>query len=172
MNGDDFTPFIQHVWVNPRVRTLPVDQSLVYAFLNVVTKAKRASFYIGKIHGECKEFTVAGDVRTVSDGESPELRRIDIIDYGNEQPTLSAKVQEFYGVTAHPVVGRKRIPLRIELLSPALRPVQVTTDLPGFWRGSWELVRKEMKSRYPKHLWPEDPASEKPTLRSVKPKNT
>ena len=84
VNGDDFTPFIQHVWVNPRLRTLPVDQSLVYAFLNVVTKAKRASFYIGKIHGECKEFTVAGDVRTVSDGESPELRRIDIIDYGNE----------------------------------------------------------------------------------------
>lgn len=84
VNGDDYTPFIQHVWVNPRLRTLPVDQSLVYAFLNVVTKAKRASFYIGKIHGECKEFTVAGDVRTVSDGESPELRRIDIIDYGNE----------------------------------------------------------------------------------------
>lgn len=84
VNGDDFTPFIQHVWVNPRLRTLPVDQSLVYAFLNVVTKAKRASFYIGKIHGECKEFTVAGDVRTVSDGESSELRRIDIIDYGNE----------------------------------------------------------------------------------------
>lgn len=84
VNGDDFTPFIQHVWVNPRLRTLPVDQSLVYAFLNVVTKAKRASFYIGKIHGECKEFTVAGDVRTVSDGETPELRRIDIIDYGNE----------------------------------------------------------------------------------------
>lgn len=84
VNGDDFTPFIQHVWVNPRLRTLPVDQSLVYAFLNVVTKAKRASFYIGKIHGECKEFTVAGDVRTVLDGESPELRRIDIIDYGNE----------------------------------------------------------------------------------------
>ena len=83
VNGDDFTPFI-HVWVNPRLRTLPVDQSLVYAFLNVVTKAKRASFYIGKIHGECKEFTVAGDVRTVSDGETPELRRIDIIDYGNE----------------------------------------------------------------------------------------
>ena len=84
VNGDDFTPFIQHVWVNPRLRTLPVDQSLVYAFLNVVTKAKRASFYIGKIHGESKEFTVAGDVRTVSDGETPELRRIDIIDYGNE----------------------------------------------------------------------------------------
>lgn len=84
VNGDDLTPFIQHVWVNPRLRTLPVDQSLVYAFLNVVTQAKRASFYIGKIHGECKEFTIAGDVRTVSDGESPELRRIDIIDYGNE----------------------------------------------------------------------------------------
>ena len=93
------------------------------------------------------------------------------IDYGNEQPTLSAKVQEFYGVTVHPAVGRQRIPLRVELLSPALRPVQVTTDLPGFWRGSWELVRKEMKSRYPKHIWPEDPAAAAPTLRSVKPKN-
>ena len=93
------------------------------------------------------------------------------IDYGNEQPTLSAKVQDFYGVTVHPAVGRQRIPLRVELLSPALRPVQVTTDLPGFWRGSWELVRKEMKSRYPKHIWPEDPAAAAPTLRSVKPKN-
>lgn len=92
------------------------------------------------------------------------------IDYDNEQPTLSAKVQEFYGVKTHPAVGRKRIPLRVELLSPAQRPVQVTTDLPGFWRGNWPLVQKEMKSRYPKHLWPDDPASADPTLRSVKPR--
>lgn len=92
------------------------------------------------------------------------------IDYDNEIPTLSAKVQEFYGVGSHPAVGRKRIPLRIELLSPAQRPVQVTTDLPGFWRGNWPLVQKEMKSRYPKHFWPDDPASADPMLRTVKPK--
>lgn len=79
-------------------------------------------------------------------------------------------MQEFYGVGSHPAVGRKRIPLRVELLSPAQRPVQVTTDLPGFWRGNWPLVQKEMKSRYPKHFWPDDPASADPMLRTVKPK--
>ncbi len=92
------------------------------------------------------------------------------IDYCNEIPTLSAKAQEFYGVKVHPTVGQKRIPLRIELLSPAHRPIQVTTDLPGFWRGNWPLVQKEMKSQYPKHLWPDDPAEAAATLRSVKPK--
>jgi len=92
------------------------------------------------------------------------------IGYDHEIPTLSAKAQEFYGVTVHPVVGRKRIPLRIELLSPAHRPIQLTTDLPGFWHGNWPLVQKEMKSQYPKHLWPDDPAEAAATLRSVKPK--
>ena len=79
---------------------------------------------------------------------------------------LSARVQEFYGVRLHPTVGRRRLPLRIELLSPALRPVQVTTDLPGFWSGSWQLVRKEMRGRYPKHFWPENPADALPTTRT------
>ncbi len=88
------------------------------------------------------------------------------IDYSGEQPTLSARVQEFYGVRLHPTVGRRRLPLRIELLSPALRPVQVTTDLPGFWSGSWQLVRKEMRGRYPKHFWPENPADALPTTRT------
>ncbi len=90
------------------------------------------------------------------------------IDYANEIPTLSAKAQEFYGVKIHPTVGRKRIPLRVELLSPAQRPIQVTTDLPGFWRGNWPLVQKEMKSAYPKHIWPDDPAEATATLRSIK----
>ena len=79
------------------------------------------------------------------------------IDYAGGQPTVSLRVQELYGVRNHPVIGRNRIPLRLELLSPAQRPVQVTLDLPGFWSGSWNLVRKDMRGRYPKHDWPENP---------------
>ena len=76
------------------------------------------------------------------------------------------RVQELYGVKTHPTVGRSKFPLRLELLSPAHRPVQVTTDLPGFWAGSWKLVQKEMKGRYPKHFWPDDPADAVPTTRT------
>lgn len=88
------------------------------------------------------------------------------IDYSGAVPTLPVRVQEMYGVRVHPVLGRSRQPLRVELLSPAGRPVQVTTDLPGFWSGNWPLVRKEMKGRYPKHFWPEDPAGALPTTRT------
>ncbi len=91
------------------------------------------------------------------------------IDYEQEQPTLSAKIQEFYGVKKHPSVGRKNFPLRVELLSPAGRPVQITTDLPGFWSGNWPLVQKEMKSCYPKHFWPDTPATENPRFLKRKP---
>lgn len=79
------------------------------------------------------------------------------IDYSQELPTLPVRIQSLYTLDVHPCVGTKRLPLKLELLSPANRPVQLTSDLPGFWRGTWKLVRKEMKSRYPKHLWPEDP---------------
>ena len=79
------------------------------------------------------------------------------IDYSAGEPTLPIIIQELYGIDSHPCVGRNRIPLRLELLSPARRPVQITSDLPGFWRGSWSLVRTEMRGRYPKHLWPETP---------------
>ena len=79
------------------------------------------------------------------------------IDYSGDTPTLRAKVQELYGVKVHPCVGKKHIPLKIDLLSPAMRSTQITSDLPGFWKSSWNLVRKDMKSRYPKHDWPEDP---------------
>ena len=92
------------------------------------------------------------------------------IDYSGEQPTLSIQIQQLYGVTAHPSVGARHIPLRIELLSPARRPVQISCDLPGFWKGSWKLVRAEMRVRYPKHEWPEDPAAAAPMRRSVKPR--
>ena len=79
------------------------------------------------------------------------------IDYSQELPTLPVRIQSLYTLDVHPCVGTKRLPLKLELLSPADRPVQLTSDLPGFWRGTWKIVRKEMKSRYPKHLWPEDP---------------
>ena len=90
------------------------------------------------------------------------------IDYSGEQPTAGAKVQEFYGVKCHPKIGKSQIPLRLELLSPAGRPVQTTSDLPGFWHSSWELVKKEMKSRYPKHFWPDDPENQLPASRTLK----
>ena len=90
------------------------------------------------------------------------------IDYSGEQPTLQVPLQQLYGETIHPCVGKNRLPLRLELLSPARRPVQITCDLPGFWRGSWSLVRTEMRSRYPKHDWPEHPETVPARRSSVK----
>jgi ATP-dependent helicase HrpB len=94
------------------------------------------------------------------------------IDYAAEGgPRVEARVQELYGLDVHPTAAGGRIPLTLALLSPAQRPVQVTKDLPGFWRGSWKAVRSEMKGRYPRHLWPEDPAAAQATTRA-KPRGT
>ena len=93
------------------------------------------------------------------------------IDYEGEHPSIALRLQELFGVTAHPAVGPRRHPLRITLLSPAGRPVQVTMDLPGFWATSYADVRKDMRGQYPKHPWPEDPAAALPTLRA-KPRGT
>ena len=94
------------------------------------------------------------------------------IDYEAEQgPTIAVRLQELFGLTSHPSIARGTIPLVLELLSPAHRPVQVTRDLPGFWRGSYAAVRSDLRGRYPRHPWPEDPASAMPTRR-VKPKGT
>jgi ATP-dependent helicase HrpB len=85
------------------------------------------------------------------------------IDYDAEAgPTISARVQELFGLARHPAIAGGRVPLVIELLSPAQRPVQVTRDLPGFWRGYYAAVRTEMRGRYPKHAWPEDPLTAAP----------
>ena len=82
------------------------------------------------------------------------------IDYEAEEgPKLSIRVQELFGLAHHPVIAGGRVPLLIELLSPAHRPVQVTRDLPGFWRGSYRQVKAEMKGRYPRHPWPDDPTT-------------
>ena len=79
-------------------------------------------------------------------------------------PTVQVRVQALFGLASHPLVGTT--PLVLELTSPAGRPIQTTTDLPAFWQGSWADVAKEMRGRYPKHRWPDDPASEKPSLRT------
>ncbi len=86
------------------------------------------------------------------------------IDYGGAVPEISVRLQEVFGVTQHPVVGGE--PLKITLLSPAQRPIQITRDLPGFWAGSYAEVRKDMRAQYPKHPWPEDPTQADPTLRA------
>lgn len=92
------------------------------------------------------------------------------IDYEAEEgPKLSIRVQELFGLDRHPSVAGGRVPLLIELLSPAQRPVQVTRDLPGFWRGSYAAVRAEMKGRYPRHPWPDDPLAA-PATRRAKPR--
>jgi ATP-dependent helicase HrpB len=89
------------------------------------------------------------------------------IDYEAEQgPTVSIRVQELFGLAHHPTIAGGRVPLVIELLSPAHRPVQVTRDLPGFWRGSYAQVKSEMRGRYPRHPWPDDPLAAPPTRRA------
>ncbi|HWM22796.1 MAG TPA: ATP-dependent helicase HrpB, partial [Ilumatobacteraceae bacterium] len=82
------------------------------------------------------------------------------IDYSADAPRASVRVQDLFGVTVHPVAGTT--PIVLTLLSPADRPIQITSDLPGFWAGSWDEVRKEMAGRYPKHRWPADPATAPP----------
>ncbi|MFZ5692061.1 MAG: ATP-dependent helicase HrpB [Pseudomonadota bacterium] len=89
------------------------------------------------------------------------------IDYEAEAgPTIAIRVQELFGLSRHPTIAGGRVPLVIELLSPAHRPVQVTKDLPGFWAGSYAAVKAEMRGRYPKHPWPDDPANAVPTRRT------
>jgi ATP-dependent helicase HrpB len=87
------------------------------------------------------------------------------IDYaGDDAPCAEARVQALFGLDRHPMIGST--PLLIKLTSPAGRPIQSTRDLPGFWRGSWADVKKDMKGRYPKHRWPDEPWVEKPSLKT------
>ena len=72
---------------------------------------------------------------------------------------ISARAQHFYGTSVHPTIMNGTVPIVVELLSPAERPIQVTSDLPSFWSGSWAEVRKDMAGRYPKHDWPVNPAT-------------
>ena len=94
------------------------------------------------------------------------------IDYEAEGgPKFSIRVQELFGLDKHPSIAGGRVPLVVELLSPGHKPVQVTRDLPGFWRGSYAAVRTEMRGRYPRHPWPDNPL-EAPATRRAKPRGT
>ena len=110
------------------------------------------------------------DRLTPSHFQTPLGRRIPI-DYSGAAPAIELRLQELFGTTTHPTVGPKNLPLRITLLSPGHKPVQVTMDLPGFWTNSYSDVRKDMRGRYPRHPWPEDPREADPTLRA-KPRGT
>ncbi len=83
---------------------------------------------------------------------------------GDDAPSVEVRAQAVFGLDAHPMVGDT--PLLLKLTSPAGRPIQSTRDLPGFWRGSWAEARKDMKGRYPKHRWPDEPWTEKPSLKT------
>ena len=103
--------------------------------------------------------------------EAPTGSRVAVDWEAEAGPTVSIRVQELFGLTRHPALAGGRVPLVLELLSPAHRPIQVTRDLPGFWAGSWAGVRAEMRGRYPRHPWPENPAVAPPTTRA-KPRGT
>jgi ATP-dependent helicase HrpB len=88
-----------------------------------------------------------------------------LIDYsGDDAPSVEVRVQALFGLEEQPMIGR--VPLLLKLTSPAGRPIQATRDLPGFWRGTWKDVQREMKGRYPKHRWPDEPWAEKPSLKT------
>ncbi len=88
------------------------------------------------------------------------------------QPVLAVRLQEMFGEQASPLLAEGRVALVLELLSPAMRPLQITRDLAAFWNGAYREVQKEMKGRYPKHVWPDDPANTAPTRRTRKYQNT
>ncbi len=99
----------------------------------------------------------------------PTGSRLAIRYHAENPPALAVRMQEMFGEATTPVIAEGRVPLVLELLSPAQRPLQITRDLSAFWQGSYREVQKEMKGRYPKHVWPDDPANAAPTRRS---KNT
>ena len=106
------------------------------------------------------------DIEAPTHFDAPSGSRVPIDYEGEEGPKLAIRVQELFGLSRHPAIAGGRVPLVIELLSPAHRPVQVTRDLPQFWRGSYAAVRSEMRGRYPRHPWPDDPVSAVATRRA------
>ncbi|HEB1255523.1 TPA: ATP-dependent helicase HrpB [Escherichia albertii] len=98
----------------------------------------------------------------------PTGSRIAIRYHEDNPPALAVRMQEMFGEATNPTIAQGRVPLVLELLSPAQRPLQITRDLSAFWQGAYREVQKEMKGRYPKHVWPDDPANTAPTRRTKK----
>ena len=103
--------------------------------------------------------------------ETPAGSRVAVDYESGDEPAISARVQEFYGLKDHPTLAGGRVRPVLHLLSPAHRPIQTTGDLARFWAGAWSDVKKDMKGRYPRHVWPDDPASAAATTRA-KPRGT
>lgn len=141
-------------WLTPHLTNIRTA-----ADLKVFNPLDALRLYIGWERLEHLERLTPGEFKTPLGRKVP-------VDYSGETPEISVRLQEMFGVTKHPTVGPNYTPLRITLLSPAGRPVQTTTDLPGFWASSYVDVRKDMRGRYPKHPWPEDPTEASPTLRA------
>src|SRR5580693_4850213 len=102
----------------------------------------------------------------------PSGSRIPIDYLDGEVPTLSVRLQEMFGLSATPSIAGGRVPLLLKLLSPAGRPVQITRDLVSFWNRGYHDVKKDLKGRYPKHYWPEDPHAAVPTRRARGPRSS
>jgi ATP-dependent helicase HrpB len=103
--------------------------------------------------------------------EAPTGSRVAVAYDTTSGPRIAIRAQELFGLKTHPSLANGRVPLVLELLSPGHKPIQVTRDLPGFWKGSWAAVKSEMKGRYPRHPWPDDPSVAPPTTRA-KPRGT
>jgi ATP-dependent helicase HrpB len=114
------------------------------------------------------------DVRAALDREAPNTlpvpsgRRATLVYRGDGSVTAAVKLQELFGPTETPRIGPRREPVTLELLAPNGRPVQTTRDLQSFWRRTYPEVRKELRGRYPKHPWPDDPLTASPTHRTTR----
>ncbi len=146
-------------WLGPYTAgksMLSLDQSTIYNALRAILDSEQQR-QVDKLAPETLRMPTGSNMR---------------IDYGAEGgPRVEVRVQELYGTTIHPTVGPNRTPITLALTSPAHRPIQITKDLPAFWEGSWREVRSEMKGRYPRHVWPENPREADPTTRA-KPRGT
>ena len=140
-------------------------------------KTALAELSAGELSAALEGFFLAWPLRRRLNAEAPTHLVVPTgsrvpIDYAAEAgPRVAVRLQELFGLAVHPAIAGGRLPLVVELLSPAQRPVQITRDLPGFWRGSYQAVKAEMKGRYPRHFWPDDPLAAPPTRRA-KPRGT
>jgi ATP-dependent helicase HrpB len=152
--GDDALLESLDEWLEPRVHRASSRKDLE----RVDVRAALLDLLGGRHRLHQLEQLVPKEVQVASGRTVP-------VSYAGEQPSISVRPQDLYGTTEHPSIAGGRVPLVVELLSPAGRPIQVTADLPGLWAGSWSEVRKDMAGRYPKHDWPQDPASAAPSRR-------